>query len=57
MHVHVACADGDAKFWLEPAIEYAMSRGLAPHQLTEIRQIIEENHHEFADHWRTHFDT
>ena len=29
MHVHVACADGDAKFWIEPEIDVAMSRGIA----------------------------
>ena len=23
MHVHVHCADGEAKFWLEPEIELA----------------------------------
>ncbi|HYR28699.1 MAG TPA: DUF4160 domain-containing protein, partial [Thermoanaerobaculia bacterium] len=28
MHVHVFSADGEAKFWLEPAIELAESKGL-----------------------------
>ena len=22
MHVHVHCADGEAKFWLEPAVDW-----------------------------------
>ncbi|MFU8781463.1 MAG: DUF4160 domain-containing protein, partial [Kiritimatiellia bacterium] len=25
MHVHVACAEGDAKFWLIPQVELAMA--------------------------------
>lgn len=34
MHVHVACFDGDAKFWLEPKTELAMQHGLASHRLS-----------------------
>lgn len=56
MHVHVACSDGDAKFWLEPKIEVAMAKGLSPHRLNEIRKIIEEHKDEIADAWRKHID-
>jgi hypothetical protein len=28
MHVHVQCAEGEAKYWLEPAIELAQNYGL-----------------------------
>lgn len=27
LHVHVHCADGEAKFWLEPEIELAQNLG------------------------------
>ena len=56
MHVHVACSDGDAKFWLEPEIELAMASGLASHRITEIRDIVEEHRNEIADAWRAHLD-
>ena len=29
MHVHVVCADGEAKFWIEPVIELAQNYGLS----------------------------
>ncbi len=56
MHVHIACSDGDAKFWLEPEIEVAISKGLRPHHLKTIRKIIEEHYHEIANAWREHLD-
>jgi hypothetical protein len=28
MHVHVASADGEAKFWLEPRLELAEAHGI-----------------------------
>ncbi len=54
MHVHVACSDGDAKFWLEPKIDLAMQRGLAPHRLNQIRKIIGDHQNELTDAWREH---
>ena len=57
MHVHVACADGDAKFWLEPEIEVAMAKGLRPHRLKAIHRIIEEHKDELANAWREHLDS
>ena len=54
MHVHVAGSDGDAKFWLEPAIELAMQRGLPDHRLNEIRKIVEDHRDELASAWHEH---
>ncbi len=54
MHVHVASPEGDAKFWLEPLVELAMHRGLAAHQVSEIREIIEERKNELSSAWREH---
>jgi hypothetical protein len=51
MHIHVYCADGEAKFWLEPATKnYRLSR----RQLKEIEQIIEAHEDEFKAAWKKH---
>ena len=39
MHVHVFSPDGEAKFWLEPQIELAVSKGLKPVELAELRYV------------------
>jgi len=33
MHVHASCADGEAKFWLEPEIELAKNLHLTRSQI------------------------
>ena len=40
LHVHVYCADGEAKFWLEPEIELARNYLLSRLQLKQIEEII-----------------
>ncbi len=57
MHVHVMSADGEAKFWLEPQIELAVTKGLKSVELSELQRIIEERQNEIRDHWRRHFQT
>lgn len=56
-HVHVACADGEAKFWLRPEIELAKNYNLTRQQLREIEAIVEEHRDEFIAAWRKHFET
>ena len=56
MHVHVICADGESKFWLDPAIELAGSFGMSDRQLRQAKQIIEEHGDEFRAAWHRHFD-
>ena len=41
IHVHVICASGEAKFWLDPAVEPAMSKGISAHESRAIQRIIE----------------
>ena len=55
IHVHVVSPDGEAKFWLEPQVDLAMSKGLKTVELNELRQVIEERQHEIRDHWQRHF--
>ena len=41
MHVHVVCADGEAKFWLQPEVEMAKNHHLTAKQLVQIQDHIE----------------
>ena len=56
MHVHVICADGESKFWLDPTIELARNMGMNEKQLQQARTIIEEHGDEFRTAWHRHFD-
>jgi hypothetical protein len=53
-HIHVAHAGRYAKFWLEP-VSLADNRGFRGHELTEIRQIVEENQEFFQEKWHEYF--
>ena len=55
MHVHVQCADGEAKFWLEPAIELVKNYRLNDRQIGSIRTLIEAHSHECRSAWTKHF--
>jgi hypothetical protein len=50
-HVHVACPDGEAKFWLVPEIELARNHGLSRLRLKEIENIIEVHYEELKRAW------
>ncbi len=54
-HVHVHCADGEAKYWLEPGIELARNHGLSVQQLARIKEIVEEHENELINAWNSHF--
>lgn len=54
MHIHVICADGEAKFWLEPEIELTKNHKLSRIRLKEIEKIIEEHWDEFKTAWKQH---
>ncbi len=55
MHVHVYCADGEAKVWLEPNVELARSFRLSSQQLREIRSIVEVRQDELKAAWEDFF--
>ena len=57
MHVHVTSSEGEAKNWLEPEVELAMSKGIKAVELSELKCIVEEKQNEIRDHWRRHFGT
>lgn len=54
-HVHVVCAEGEVKYWLEPDIELARNYRLSGHQLKEIETLIEEHRDELVRAWQEHF--
>ena len=47
--MHVICASGEAKFWLDPAVELAMSKGISAHESREMQRIIERRKEEIAN--------
>lgn len=55
MHVHAQSADGEAKFWLEPAVELAVNYNLKEKDLSKIRQLVEEHKDEIWAAWVKHF--
>ncbi|NOY61499.1 MAG: DUF4160 domain-containing protein [Calditrichaeota bacterium] len=55
LHVHVYCADGEAKFWIIPNISLAKNYGLSKKQITELIGIVEERKDEIKDAWERHF--
>ncbi len=55
MHVHIECADGEAKFWIEPAVSLAVSYKLTAKRLNEIQKIVEKRKDEIIKEWKRHF--
>ncbi|MBU2603372.1 MAG: DUF4160 domain-containing protein [Actinobacteria bacterium] len=55
MHVHVQSAEGEAKFWVEPRIDLATSRGLPTREIRVVERIIREREHDIRSAWRRHF--
>jgi len=54
-HVHVAHADGEAKFWLSPKVALELNEGLKAKQLAKAQKLVEENQDAFLKAWSTHF--
>jgi len=53
-HIHVAHAGRYTKFWLE-SVALADNRGFRGHELTETRQMVEENQQFFVEEWNGYF--
>jgi hypothetical protein len=54
-HIHVERAEKYAKFWLEP-VELAESRRFRSHELTALRNLVEEHREQFIVAWDEHFN-
>ncbi len=55
IHVHIKTKNGEAKFWLEPVVSYAVSYNLSKKEIKEIQSIIEERQDEIKKSWKKHF--
>jgi hypothetical protein len=55
MHVHVVCADGEAKFWLEPDVEVVKNHHLTAKQVSQIEAVVKERKDEICNAWRRYF--
>jgi len=55
MHVHVTHADGEAKYWLEPATMLAQNFGLSPQQLRQAEQLVKAHDQRIRTAWNKHF--
>jgi hypothetical protein len=56
MHIHAFSPDGEAKFWIEPRVEFDKSRGLNQRELNAIEKIIRANVEEIRMAWKEYFD-
>jgi hypothetical protein len=55
IHIPVTCAEGEAKFWIEPIVSLAVYHGLNPRMLNEVQEIVEEHKNEIIKAWQKHF--
>ncbi len=55
MHVHVQGQTGEAKFWLEPAIELSHHTGLSSRELGDALRLVQEHENDIRSAWRKHF--
>jgi hypothetical protein len=55
MHIHVAHADGEAKFWLEPNVSLAGHTGLSATVLSAAEDAVVRHLQESKDAWNNHF--
>lgn len=55
MHVHVQGQSGEAKFWLDPAIELAQHTGLSRREISEAHRLVQEHENDIRSAWCKHF--
>ncbi len=55
MHVHITCADGEAKFWLEPIVSLATYYKMNSKKLNELQKLVEEHKSEIIKEWKRYF--
>jgi hypothetical protein len=55
IHVHVAQAGIDAKFWLYPNVRLAYNRGYDARTIKKLQDVIESRREEIERAWNEHF--
>jgi hypothetical protein len=54
-HIHVSHPDGEAKFWIDPAIELAVNYGLTARHVATAKRLVQEHESEIRTAWKRHF--
>lgn len=55
VHIHVARAGADAKFWLSSPVELAYNRGFKAQELKHLCEIVESRRDEIEHAWSAFF--
>lgn len=55
LHIHVQGEEGEAKFWIDPAIELAGNWGLSDVKLKSSLRLIREHEDEIRAAWKKRF--
>ena len=55
-HIHVDKGDGNAKYWLRPAISQKFSYGYTTREISKIEELIIENYNELITKWDEHIE-
>jgi len=56
VHIHVAQAGADAKFWLFPDVGLAYNRGFDARTIRRLQDVVEAHRSEIEEAWHGHFD-
>ena len=54
-HVHVKRNGKHAKFWIEPVVLLEFSVRLRPHEVSEMRRLVQEHRETFLELWNAFF--
>jgi len=55
VHIHVASAGADAKFWLFPEVEIGYNRGYDARTIKRLQAIVLEHRDVIVEAWNGHF--
>lgn len=55
VHIHIAKAGADAKFWLYPETQLAYNRGFDARTIRRLRDIVETRRDQIEEAWNEHF--
>lgn len=55
LHIHVRSGEGEAKFWLKPAVHLAGSEGYDARTLRELSQAVADNAELIERTWNEYF--
>jgi hypothetical protein len=54
-HIHITHSDGEAKFWISPEVDLAMSSGLSSQQIRVVEKMVQQHLEEILYAWNKHF--